>query len=88
MRPLDLTASGIVRALSSIDDAVRDKAEALTARISDLGIEARMEAEGDAAYAVIASGEDLFAREFGGVDRQADAVIDAAVQHLKFGRAE
>jgi hypothetical protein len=88
MRPLDLTAIGIVRALSSIDDAVRGKAEALAARLSEQGIESRTEAAGEAAYVVIASGENLFAREFGGVDRQADAVIDAAVQHLIFGNAE
>ena len=85
MRSLELTATGIVRALTSIDAAVRGKAEALTARLERLGIETRVESEGDGGYTMVARGEDLFAREFGGLNRQPEGLVEEAIQSLKTG---
>jgi hypothetical protein len=80
-----MTASGIIRALSGVDNAVRRKAETLAARLSRRGVEARVERSGDGGYAVIASGEELLAREFGGVDRQPQGPIQEAVRDMKTG---
>jgi hypothetical protein len=81
--PLELTASGIVRALSGVDGAVRRRTEALASLIAQRGIDARIERRGDADYAVVATGENLFAREFGGVDRPPEGPVREAINDLK-----
>ena len=84
MNALKLTADGIVRALTAatrptIDRAVRARADRLAAAIEDRGVDARVIRRGDADCVVVASGNGLFAREFGGVGRAPDRVIAPAV---------
>lgn len=88
MRSLELTASGIVRALSTTDEAVRRKAELLAEHLLRQGIETRVERRAEGSYAIVASSEDLFSREFGGLNRQPEGVIEATIRSLQTGGFE
>jgi hypothetical protein len=82
MSAIDLTRAGLVRALEAaiaatpaVDRAVRSEADALAGRIADAGLAAHVVRRGQGDYAVEASGQGLFAREFGSHDAAAEPVI-------------
>ncbi len=92
MSALDLTMRDLIRALSrltarpAIDRAVRERAEAVAKRVeAEAGgsVTAAVARRGEGAYVVAVSGPDLFAREFGSVDRAPDPVIGPAVEKMR-----
>jgi hypothetical protein len=87
MSAIDVTRSDLIRALGAmvaarpaVDAAVRAKAEAIAARVTEAGVEARVVRHVHADYAVEASGAGLFAREFGSIDAPAEPVVGPAVE--------
>ena len=88
MTALDLTRVGLIRALApAIDRAVVRRAEAVARRVREPGgVTAEVSPPRDGACTVTVSGPGLFAREFGGVDREAEPVIAPAVEASRAGR--
>jgi hypothetical protein len=87
---LDLTTRDLIRALSrvtapAIDRAVRERAAAIAKRIEATGGNLTVDVVrwGEGAYVVAVSGPDLFAREFGSVDRAPEPVIGPAVAKMR-----
>jgi hypothetical protein len=78
----DLTRQGLVRALSAavtgsttIDAALRSRAEGVAMRAAGQGLEARILRRGAGRYAIEVSGPGLFSRAFGSVEAPPDDVV-------------
>lgn len=88
MTALDVTRIDLVRALANVvtrpavDQAVRTRAETLAERIEAAGagaVSARVERRAGSHYEVVVAGPDLFGREFGSLDREAEPVVAPAI---------
>jgi hypothetical protein len=88
------TVSDLVRALSggrvqqAIDAAIRGEAETIAATLAQLEIDAAVERRAPGEYVVRAIGPDLFAREFGSIDRAPEQPLDEAVRRRIAGGIE
>lgn len=90
MSTLDLTRADLIRALGriagrpAVDRAVRAHAETLAGAIgeTDAGVTAKILPRGLADYVVVASGPNLFAREFGGMTTAAEPLIGRAIDKI------
>jgi hypothetical protein len=70
---------GNIAALPAVDDALKRSAEAVAAELARAGTETEILKRGDGDYLVVASGQGLFAREFGTVSAPAAPFVGAAI---------
>lgn len=85
---LSLIGADLIRALAalpSVDNAVRERAEALARAIAADGLVTRVLRHGAGDYVVTAAGEGLFAREFGSVAAAAEPAIGSAIARMARG---
>jgi hypothetical protein len=87
MSAIDITRGDLIRALGAmvaarpaVDAAVRVRAEAIAASVTEAGVAARVTRRGHADYAVEASGAGLLAREFGSIGAPPDPVVGRATE--------
>jgi hypothetical protein len=86
---LALTGTDLARAIAevarlpAVDAALRERADTLAADLAGNGIVTRVLRRETGDYAVSVEGPNLFAREFGSVNRPAEPAIADAIARLK-----